>query len=182
MCGHQKAFWHWLGLILLSIALGLCLERSSLILAAAQNPVAQNLVSDPLPNGGLFILGDPIKLYTAFNPSQVRYRLTDAYGEADWMVNGIAYEGVGSIESASSGGKWLVLPTDFVSRYGLYRLDIETNIGNVSDLRIGLVDPNLPLGAHNTSPVALSLPSIHTPISPPNWLCWALSGFTLIFL
>ncbi len=152
MSGYQKVGWHWLGLVLLSIALGLCLERSSLILAAAQNPVAQNLVSDPLPNGGLFILGDPIKLYTASNPAWVRYRLTDAYGEADWTVNGIEYQGVGSIESASSGGKWLVLPTDFVTRYGLYRLDIETNIGE-SDLRIGLVDPNLPLGAHNTSPV-----------------------------
>ncbi|MCX8061631.1 MAG: putative Ig domain-containing protein [Anaerolineales bacterium] len=98
-------------------------------------------------------MGDPIRLYSSSNPSSVRYRLTDAYGDADWTVNGAVYEGEGFVVPAQPSGSWLLLPTDALTRYGLYRLDITTNLGEVSDLRIGLVDPILHLSEHNASPL-----------------------------
>lgn len=136
---------------LLTCALGVWVGRFSVDFVRAQSQELLNIATDPLPNGGLFIFGEPIRLYTSSNPSWVRYRLTDAYGDADWTVNGAVYEGEGTIVPAQPGGKWLILPTDALTRYGLYRLDITTNVGEVSDLRIGLVDPIVRLGEHNSS-------------------------------
>ncbi|MCS6907748.1 MAG: putative Ig domain-containing protein [Anaerolineales bacterium] len=125
--------------------------------ALAQVQEITGFVTDPLPNGGLFILGEPIRLFTSSTPAWVRYRLTDAYGEADWTVNGAVYEGEGKVVPAQPSGSWLVLPTDALTRYGLYRLDVTTNLGEAADLRIGLVDPVVRLGEHNSSPVGFIL-------------------------
>lgn len=139
------------GLLITLLGLSfVCLQPS---VAWTQSQTTFNILTDPLPNGGLFILGEPIRLYTSANPSWVRYRLTDAYGDADWTVNGAVYEGEGKVAPAQPSGKWLLLPTDALTRYGLYRLDVQTNLGEVSDLRIGLVDPILRLGEHNASPL-----------------------------
>ncbi|MCS7274987.1 MAG: putative Ig domain-containing protein [Candidatus Bipolaricaulota bacterium] len=105
-----------------------------------------------LPHGGMFILGEPIRLYVSSVPSWVRYRLTDAYGPAFWTANGDVFEGDGLVQPSGSGA-WLVLPTDRITRYGFYRLEVFTNQGNLHDLFIGLVDPVIPLGADNSSPV-----------------------------
>ncbi|MCS7251168.1 MAG: putative Ig domain-containing protein [Anaerolineae bacterium] len=46
------------------------------------------------------------------------------------------------------------MPTDRLARYGFYRLDVFTDQGNLTDLRIGLVDPILRLGPYdNPSPI-----------------------------
>ncbi|MCS7060653.1 MAG: putative Ig domain-containing protein [Anaerolineae bacterium] len=106
----------------------------------------------PLPNGGLFVLGEPIRLRVTPAPSQVTYRLTDAYGPADWTTNGDIFEAQGVVQP-DSGGAWLHLPTDRLTRYGFYRLDVFTDQGNLTELSIGLVDPIISLGSHNRSPV-----------------------------
>jgi hypothetical protein len=113
---------------------------------------AAALTVDVLPNGGLFILGDPIRIRVAQTPSFVRYRLTDAYGAADWMVNGEVFEGEGSVQ-AEPDGAWLSLPTDQLTRYGFHRLNLFTDRGDSGDLFIGLVDPILRLGPDNRSPI-----------------------------
>lgn len=112
-----------------------------------------SLSGSSLPNGGLFILGDPIRLRVDQSPGWVRYRLTDAYGPADWMINGEIFEGEGQIQPDPSGGAWLVLPTDRLTRYGFYRLDIFTNLGDLQDLRVGLVDPVIRMGPNSASPI-----------------------------
>ncbi|MCS6825178.1 MAG: Ig domain-containing protein [Caldilinea sp.] len=126
---------------------------ASLILTQA-NVAA--LTVDGLPNGGLFVLGEPIRIRVAQTPSFVRYRLTDAYGAADWMVNGEVFEGEGSVQ-AETGGAWLLLPTNQIMRYGFYRLNLFTNRGDSGDLFIGLVDPIIRLGPDNRSPVGFIL-------------------------
>ncbi|MCS7251167.1 MAG: hypothetical protein RMK32_06455 [Anaerolineae bacterium] len=70
-------------------------------IASSSSPNALN--AQPLQNGGLFVLGDPIRIRVAQRPSWVRYRLTDAYGPADWTVNGEVFEGEGQVQSDSSG-------------------------------------------------------------------------------
>ncbi|BCX03670.1 MAG: hypothetical protein KatS3mg053_1608 [Candidatus Roseilinea sp.] len=105
-----------------------------------------------LPNGGLFPLGDAIRVPVTPAPSSVTYRLTDAYGPAYWMVNGDVFEGTGNVR-LEGGVAWLHLPTDRLTRYGFYRLDLFTDRGNLTELYIGLVDPIIPLGLHNRSPV-----------------------------
>ncbi|HXF69748.1 MAG TPA: putative Ig domain-containing protein [Thermoflexus sp.] len=107
---------------------------------------------DPLPNGGLFILGDPIRIHIAQRPNWVRYRLTDAYGPADWTVNGAVFEGDGFVQPDATGA-WLYLPTDRLTRYGFYGLDVFTDQGDLTGLRIGLVDPIIRLGPGNPSPL-----------------------------
>ncbi|MCS6847546.1 MAG: putative Ig domain-containing protein [Anaerolineae bacterium] len=117
--------------------------------ARAQSPLT---LAGPLPNGGLFPLGDAIRVRVTPAPTSVTYRLTDAYGPADWMVNGDVFEGTGIVQQ-DAGGTWLHLPTDRLTRYGFYRLDLFTDRGNLTNLYIGLVDPIIPLGPHNRSPV-----------------------------
>jgi len=114
---------------------------------------ALSLSGSALPNGGLFILGDPIRLHIDQRPTRVRYRLTDAYGPADWTINGEIFESDGQIQVDPTGGAWLVLPTDRLTRYGFYRLDLFTDQGELQDLRIGLVDPIIRLGPDSPSPL-----------------------------
>ncbi len=110
------------------------------------------LSMDPMPNGGLFILGDPIRIHVAQRPGWVRYRLTDAYGPNEGAANGDVFEGDGSVQPDASGA-WLYLPTDRLTRYGFYRLDVSTDQGDLTDLRIGLVDPIIRLGPGSPSPL-----------------------------
>ncbi|MDW8351929.1 MAG: putative Ig domain-containing protein [Anaerolineae bacterium] len=117
--------------------------------ARAQSTLA---LAGALPNGGLFHLGEPIRVPVTPAPTSVTYRLTDAYGPAYWTVNGDVFEGVGSVQQ-DAGNTWLHLPTDRLTRYGFYRLDLFTDRGNLTELYVGLVDPIIPLGPHNRSPV-----------------------------
>lgn len=114
---------------------------------------ALSLSGSALPNGGLFILGDPIRLHIDQRPTRVRYRLTDAYGSAAWIIDGEIFESDGQIQVDPAGGAWLVLPTDRLTRYGFYRLDLFTDQGDLQDLRIGLVDPIIRLGPDSPSPL-----------------------------
>lgn len=111
----------------------------------------------PLDNGGLFILGEPIRLDVSPAPSWVRYRLTDAYGAAFWTVNGEVFEADGLVQPYGNNRAWLILPTDRLTRYGFYRLDVYTDQGNYTERYIGLVDPILPLGPFNSSPIGFIL-------------------------
>lgn len=121
--------------------------------AGSSGGITALLNASPLPNGGLFTLGDPIRIRVSQRPGWVRYILTDAYSPVDWTINGEIFEGEGWVQADGSGA-WLYLPTDRVTRYGLYRLDVFTDQGNLTDLRIGLVDPIVRLGPyHNPSPI-----------------------------
>ncbi|MCS6903110.1 MAG: hypothetical protein NZO41_02390, partial [Candidatus Bipolaricaulota bacterium] len=135
-----------LAIVVAMTIMGLMLQSS------VRSSIMQLNISGPLPYGGMFILGEPIRLYVSSVPSWVQYRLTDAYGPAFWTANGDVFEGDGLVQPSGSGA-WLVLPTDRITRYGFYRLEVFTSQGNLNDLFIGLVDPVLPLGADNPSPV-----------------------------
>lgn len=109
-------------------------------------------LASPLTNGGLFVLGAPIRVRVSPSPTRVTYRLRDAYGQAYWTAFGDEFEGEGIVQP-DAGGAWLSLPTHQLTRYGFYRLDLFTDVGNLEELYVGLVDPVIRLGPNNPSPV-----------------------------